>query len=61
MRRQVSAGEVYELHTQISLLEQDGGGVGGRGVHLSPRIHQEYNTSVSEVHAKDQLRVDRST
>ena len=22
--------------------EQDGGGVGGRGVHLSPRIHQEY-------------------
>ena len=22
--------------------EQDGGGVGGRGVHLSPWIHQEY-------------------
>ena len=22
--------------------EQDGGGVGGRGVHLSLRIHQEY-------------------
>ena len=22
--------------------EQDGGGVGGCGVHLSPRIHQEY-------------------
>ena len=22
--------------------EQDGGGVGGRGVHLSPQIHQEY-------------------
>ena len=22
--------------------EQDGGGVGGRGVHLSPRIHQEH-------------------
>ena len=22
--------------------EQDGGGVGGRGGHLSPRIHQEY-------------------
>ena len=21
--------------------EQDGGGVGGRGVHLSPQIHQE--------------------
>jgi len=22
--------------------EQDGGGVGGHGVHLSPRIHQKY-------------------
>ena len=22
--------------------EQDGRGVGGRGIHLSPRIHQEY-------------------
>jgi len=22
--------------------KQDGGGVGGRGVHLSPCIHQEY-------------------
>ena len=22
--------------------EQDGGGVGGRGVHLSPQIHQGY-------------------
>ena len=22
--------------------EQDGGGVGGRGVHLSPHIYQEY-------------------
>ena len=22
--------------------DQDGGGVGGHGVHLSPRIHQEY-------------------
>ena len=22
--------------------EQDGGGLGGRGVHLSPQIHQEY-------------------
>ena len=22
--------------------EQDGGGVGGHGVHLSPQIHQEY-------------------
>jgi len=23
--------------------EQDGGGVGGHGVHISPWIHQEYN------------------
>ena len=23
--------------------EQDGGGVGGHGVRLSPRIHQEYS------------------
>ena len=23
--------------------EQDGGGVDGCGLHLSPRIHQEYN------------------
>ena len=23
-------------------VEQDGGGVGERGVHLSPQIHQEY-------------------
>ena len=23
-------------------MEQDGRGVGGRGVHLSPQIHQEY-------------------
>ena len=22
--------------------EQDGGGLGGQGVHLSPRIHEEY-------------------
>ena len=27
---------------KYSWKEQDGGGVGGRGVHLSPRIHQEY-------------------
>ena len=26
----------------IEWKEQDGGGVGGHGVHLSPRIHQEY-------------------
>jgi len=23
-------------------IEQDGGGVGGRGIHLSPQIHQEF-------------------
>ena len=40
--------------------EQDGGGVDGRGVHLSPRIHQEY-TSDTELHAEHQLRADRST
>ena len=40
--------------------EQDGRGVGGRGVHLSPRIHQEY-TSDTEVHAEHQLSMDRST
>ena len=27
---------------KIKYGEQDGGGVGGHGVHLSPRIHQEY-------------------
>ena len=26
----------------IKLREQDGGGVGGHGVHISPWIHQEY-------------------
>ena len=26
----------------IELREQDGGGVGVRGVHISPWIHQEY-------------------
>ena len=40
--------------------EQDGRVVGGRGVHLSLWIHQEY-TSDTEVHAKHQLRVDRNT
>ena len=41
-------------------MEQDGGGVGERGVHLSPRIHQEY-TSDADVHPEHQLRVDRTT
>ena len=27
---------------KIKYGEQDGGGVGGHGVHLSPRIHQEH-------------------
>ena len=34
----------YKLYT-LKLLSgryEDGGGVGGHGVHLSPRIHQEY-------------------
>ena len=31
--------------------EQDGRGVGGHGVYLSPWIHQEY-TSDTEVHAE---------
>ena len=26
----------------INTKEQDGGGVGGHGIHLSPWIHQEY-------------------
>ena len=40
--------------------EQDGGGVGECGVHLSPWRHQEY-TPGKEVHAEHQLRVDRRT
>ena len=40
--------------------EQDGGGVGGCGVHLSPRMHQD-SPSDTEVHAEHQLRADRST
>ena len=44
----------------VKFREQDGRGVGGRGVHLSPRIHQEY-TSDTEVHAEHQLSMDRST
>ena len=29
-------------YNNLSFGEQDGRGVGGRGGHLSPRIHQEY-------------------
>ena len=36
--------------------EQDGRGVGGHGVYLSPQIHQEYRSA-----AEHQLRADRST
>ena len=40
------APEKLELSSEnsslkVTLGEQDGGGVGGRGVHLSPQIHQE--------------------
>ena len=31
-----------ESYIKINVEEQDGGGVGGCGVHLSPLIHQEY-------------------
>ena len=40
--------------------EQDGGGVGGRGVHLSPRIHQDTPSDI-EVHVEYRLRAERST
>ena len=40
--------------------EQDGGGIGGRGVHLSPQNIRN-TPSNTEVHAEHQLRVDRST
>jgi len=47
------------------LEEQDGRGVGGHGIHLSPWIHQEYTfrhrCMHAEVHAENQLRADRST
>ena len=45
---------------EVGMGEQDVGGVGGCGVHLSPWRHQEF-TSGTEVHAEHQLRVDRST
>ena len=41
--------------------EQDGGGVGERGVHLSPWIHQEYTFRHTEMYTERQLRADRST
>ena len=31
---------LQEIHVRGG--EKDGGGIGGRGVHLSPQIHQEY-------------------
>ena len=31
-----------ELIKTLTMGEQDGRGVGGRGVYLSPQIHQEY-------------------
>ena len=33
-----------DQHQKVELcrVEQDGGGVGEHGVHLSPQIHQEY-------------------
>lgn len=37
-----SLSDYMITHTQIPLLEQDGRGAGGRGVHPSPQIHQEY-------------------
>ena len=40
--------------------KQDGGGVGGHGVHLSPQIRQEY-TFRHRSACRTQARVDRST
>ena len=31
-----------ELIKTLTMGEQDGRGVGGRGAHLSPQVHQEY-------------------
>ena len=43
LRRQVKvAGILISLRIFHHLGEQDGGGEGGSGVHLSPQIHQEY-------------------
>ena len=36
------AGILISFRIFHHLGEQDGGGEGGRGVHLSPQIHQEY-------------------
>ena len=47
-------------YNNLSFGEQDGGGVGGCGVHLYPRIHQEY-TSDTYVQAEHQLRAGGST
>ena len=38
----------YRENKQIR--SQDGRGVGGRGVHLSPQMHQEYNYKWNNSH-----------
>ena len=48
------------LKKKSLLGEQDGGGVGGCGVHLSPGIHQEHIFRHRN-HAEHQLRVERRT
>jgi len=32
----------FSLNKKTGIGEQDGRGIGGSGVHLAPRIHQEY-------------------
>ena len=59
------APEKLELSSEnsslkVTLGEQDGGGVGGRGVHLSPQIHQEY-TFRHRSALEHQLRGDMNT
>ena len=34
--------ESEKVGLKLNIQEQDGGAVGGHGVHLSPWIHQEY-------------------
>ena len=41
--------------------EQNGGGVGGGGVHLSPWIHQEYTFRHRRVYRTPAERADRRT
>ena len=42
MDREAWRATVHGVAKNRTWREQDGGGVGGRGVHLSPQIHQEY-------------------